>query len=419
MYSIFKTALLTTLLCAVPAVMRAQFDFTLDGRQVQIHSFASQGFMYSNDNNYLTTNTSQGSFAFTDFGANVSTQVTDKFRVGAQIYDRNLGKLGNWRPSLDWAVADYRFKDWFGIRAGKVKTTLGLFNDTQDMEFLQTWALMPQSVYPLDQRGSIIAHEGGDIYGNIGIKKLGGLSYTVYGGKRPYDSQDGYPYSLDTSLGTRAANGITNVVPNTSRKVNSSTGPVFGADLRWNTPVKGLMAGTTFFDQDTTTKGIYRATGNPFLIAGDRNDDKDHTLANYLEYTIGNLRFDGEYRREILVSTSNTSTGAWNAPSGKDIRSGYVALSYRLMKRLEVGSYYSRFYYDWASPHDDPSNYIFDRVATARVDLTNFLDLKVEGHFMEGIMRSATINRGFYVAANANGLQPDTHLLVIRLGYHL
>ena len=110
--------------CAVPAVMRAQFDFTLDGRQVQIHSFASQGFMYSNDNNYLTTNTSQGSFAFTDFGANVSTQVTDKFRVGAQIYDRNLGKLGNWRPSLDWAVADYRFKDWFGIRAGKVKLSL-------------------------------------------------------------------------------------------------------------------------------------------------------------------------------------------------------------------------------------------------------------------------------------------------------
>jgi len=138
----------------------------VDGRDVQIHSFASQGFMYTNVNNYMSMPTSQGSFAFTDFGANVSVKVNDNFHVGAQIYDRNIGAFGNWYPELDWAVADYKFKDWFGIRAGKVKTTLGLFNDTQDMEFLSTWALMPQSVYSLDQRGATISHEGGDFYGN-------------------------------------------------------------------------------------------------------------------------------------------------------------------------------------------------------------------------------------------------------------
>jgi len=47
----------------------------------------------------------------------------------AQVYDRNLGQLGQWHPSLDWAVADYNFKNWFGIRAGKVKTTMGWCND--------------------------------------------------------------------------------------------------------------------------------------------------------------------------------------------------------------------------------------------------------------------------------------------------
>ena len=51
----------------------------------QVHSFASQGFAYSNDNNYLTMDTSKGSFAMTDGGVNISTQVTDKFRVGAQV----------------------------------------------------------------------------------------------------------------------------------------------------------------------------------------------------------------------------------------------------------------------------------------------------------------------------------------------
>jgi len=49
---------------------------------------------------------SQGSGAFTDFGVNMSTFVTDKLHVGGQLYDRNLGNLGEWHPSLDWAVVD-------------------------------------------------------------------------------------------------------------------------------------------------------------------------------------------------------------------------------------------------------------------------------------------------------------------------
>jgi len=49
-----KTILLAAALSSAPALLHAQFDFKLDGRDVQVHSFASQGFMYSNDNNYMT-----------------------------------------------------------------------------------------------------------------------------------------------------------------------------------------------------------------------------------------------------------------------------------------------------------------------------------------------------------------------------
>ena len=80
-----KTILLAAALSAAPGLLRAQFDFHLGGRDVYIHSFASQGYAYSNDNNYLTMNTSKGTGALTDFGFNVSTQLTDKFRVGAQV----------------------------------------------------------------------------------------------------------------------------------------------------------------------------------------------------------------------------------------------------------------------------------------------------------------------------------------------
>ena len=127
--------------CVGQLTMQAQ-DFKLFDRDVQIHGFASQGFVYTNTNNWLTMNSTQGSAGFTDFGVNASTNITDRLRVGAQFYDRNLGQLGQYHPSLDWAVADYRFRSWFGVRGGKAKTTLGLYTDSQDLDFLHTFVLL-------------------------------------------------------------------------------------------------------------------------------------------------------------------------------------------------------------------------------------------------------------------------------------
>src|SRR5437879_9332493 len=182
--------------CAGPTALRAQ-EFKLFDRTVQIHGFASQGFVYTNQNNWLTMPTSKGSAAFTDFGANLSMQVSDQLRIGAQVYDRDLGNLGEWHPSLDWAFADYRFKSWLGIRGGKVRTVIGLYNNTQDYEFLGTFALLPQSVYPLDMHDANLAHVGGDLYGDVPLgRRSGTLSYTVYGGERHDSYYGGYPYAL-------------------------------------------------------------------------------------------------------------------------------------------------------------------------------------------------------------------------------
>src|SRR5271154_5581163 len=232
-------------LWASQAVLHAQ-EFKVLGRTVQVHGFVSQGFIYTDDNNWLTMNTSQGSAGFTDFGLNMSSQVTDRFRIGAQGYDRNLGQLGQYHPSLDWAVADYRFKSWLGGRAGKVKTTLGLYNDTQDEDFLHTFALLPQSVYPTDIRDATIALLGGDIYGTISLKRhLGQLSYTVYAGHRRDSIYSGYPYYL-SSFGA---------------EITSFGGLQYGADLRWNTPLKGLLIGVSRLNGNITGKG---SVTNPF-----------------------------------------------------------------------------------------------------------------------------------------------------------
>jgi hypothetical protein len=66
-----KDNFLAAALSGAPGLLHAQLDFKVADRDVQVHSFASQGFLYSNQNNFLTMPTSNGSFAFTDGGVNV------------------------------------------------------------------------------------------------------------------------------------------------------------------------------------------------------------------------------------------------------------------------------------------------------------------------------------------------------------
>jgi hypothetical protein len=395
--------------CAARLSLQAQ-EFKLFDRQVQVHGFASQGFVHTTNNNWLTMNTSNvGSGEFTDFGANASVQITDKFRVGAQIYDRNLGQLGAWHPSLDWAYADYRFQPWFGMRGGKVKTVLGLYNDTQDLDFLHTFALLPQSVYPTDLRDTTIAHLGGDVYGDIHLKNhLGTLAYTVYAGHRSDSMYSGYPYLLSQY----------------QTHFNSFGGLQYGGDLRWSTPIKGLLVGASRLNQDTSGKGT---SVNPFNPGGgtipySESSKADWTDQFYGQYIVGKLRIDAEYRRYVRDQFifGGTSTNL------TDVRGWYIAGAYRVAKRLEIGSYYSRYaitsvltgaMHDAGFPDQTdtslPRNHIYDKVITARIDLNKFWNAKIEGHFMDGYGNS-TYPDGFYPQVNPRGFKPNTNALVLK-----
>jgi hypothetical protein len=337
----------------------------------------------------------------TDAGANISSQITDKFRVGAQVYLYNVGKLGDWRPELDWATAQYQFKDWFGIRGGKVKTTFGLFNDTQDQAFLSTFAMLPQALYPIDRRDESIAHTGGDLYGSIRVnKRLGTLSYTAFAGSFADTSHSGYILSLQSE-------GI---------YLKSYGGLSAGADLRWNTPVAGLLLGVSDMNQYPHAKGTCPATGPncAFNVGGPgpywEKYRKDFSTQFYGEYARGPLTIDSEYRRTNQDHT--ILSGA--ADVHNDERAFYTSASYRLSKKYVLGAYYSRvLIHTSAFGFSQPNGHILDKVIALRYDATNYWNLKVEGHFMNGT-GIARIPWGFYNADNPNGFQDQTPLLVIR-----
>jgi len=403
--------LIITWFCTHTRTLHAQ-EFKVLDRQVQVHGFASQGFVYTSANNWLTMQSASGSAAFTDFGANASMEVTDRFRIGAQVYDRNLGNLGEWHPSLDWAYADYRWKPWLGLRGGKVKTTIGLYNDTQDYEFLNTFALLPQSVYPLDMRDTNVSHSGGDVYGDIPLGARGGvLSYTVYGGARSDSTYSGYPYSLRKSAAPI--------------NLSSYGGTQYGADLRWQTPYPGLLVGVSRVNQHDEGHGTFIPFWNPTegTVPYWTRTNASWINQYYGQFSKKRLRIDSEYRRTYVdaLAMNGTSTASF------DVRGWYISGSYRLMRRLSVGSYYS--HYAMTSvyggilgqvfpPRSDtslPQNHIYDKVVSAKIDLNRFWNVKVEGHFMDGY-GDGPYPDGFYPGDNPKGFKPNTNALVLRTG---
>ena len=87
-----------------------------------------------------------------------------------QLFSRDLGDAANNKINLDWAYADYRQWDWLGLRIGRVKLPIGLYNETRDMDMLRTCIVLPQGIYNELERDNLIALNGMGLYGHVDMK---------------------------------------------------------------------------------------------------------------------------------------------------------------------------------------------------------------------------------------------------------
>lgn len=377
----------------------AQTSFKVGETEVQMHGSVQQGFVWSDENNFLTMPTTKGSGEMTDGAVNLSSQITKKLRVGVQLYSRNIGDLGNGGVQMDWGFADFKFHKTFGIRGGKIKTALGLFNDTQDMEFLHTWALLPQGVYPLDLRAVTIAHVGGDIYGTIGMKKAGAISYTAHYGTIPDDLSGGYRYGVNDG-GTQFDGAI------------ETKG--FGADVRWTAPIDGLTVGYSMMSSRADTVVLLRVAPTVTMpVEVDVTPWKRQ--AYFADFQRGAIRISAEVRDD---ERGHKFTPKLAADELFDSRGWFASAAYRINDRIEVGSYYTSYVANRAKDSSLPTNHTADLATSARVDLNRFWHVKIEGHFVDGYgSLSNSFTRGFYKRDNLTPSE-KTRMIVIRTGFN-
>ncbi len=160
---------------------------------VEIHGAISQSVIYSKNNHYIYEGSKGGSLDYSEAFINFSHQFGSNLRVGMQLSARNFGDQENFEPKLDWAYGDYRVVPWFGMRIGRVKLPLGIYNETRDVDFAKSNILLDQGIYPETLRLLLNAYTGGSFYGTIDFNSIaiGELDYELYAGVT--DIPDAYP----------------------------------------------------------------------------------------------------------------------------------------------------------------------------------------------------------------------------------
>ena len=129
------------------------------------------------------------------------------------------------------------------------------------------------------------------------------------------------------------------------------------------------------------------------------------TVAYYARWDRGRVHLAGEYWRTPLNIL--LTMGAGELPYPVDQRSWYPMASFQVIKKLQVGSYYSH-YVNKAADTSLSANY---SVISGRYDFNEYFYGKLEGHFLHGTAL------GYYASTNPDGLKPNSNLLAARIGF--
>jgi hypothetical protein len=334
----------------------AEFDEGGAPEAVEVHAFVSQGFFLTVGNDFISERSTDGSFEFTEIGVNFTKSLGEKLRLGIQLFAQDLGPTGDYRPRADWFYLAYAWRDWLGLRVGRLKIPYGLYNEIHDVDAARVPVLLPGSVYPLQSREILFAHSGAELYGFVRSRALGALDYRVFGGTMFFDSEaltpPGSPYEFDF------------YVPY-----------VVGGRLLWETPLEGFRFGGSVEFVRLETAVDIPALGTLDIVS------QSLMWVGSAEYAADDLALTAEYSRWHNDQSSNND--AASPPIEKTNERAYAMATYRVASWFQPGAYYALSFPD-TKKRDGRENVQHDLALTLRFDVNPHWLVKLEGHYMNG-----------------------------------
>jgi hypothetical protein len=159
----------------------------------EIHGFFSQSYLVSPDNPYAGTNSEDGSFKFREIGINGFSEFSPEFRIAGQALSRYRDKSDDGEVRIDFLLADYLFfSDQYssvGVRLGRVKNKIGLYNDTRDIPSARPGFNVPESVYFEAFRDALLSTDGMNLYGTSLVNN-NLIQWELTVGRKDIDSED-------------------------------------------------------------------------------------------------------------------------------------------------------------------------------------------------------------------------------------
>jgi len=419
---------------------------------IEIHAFISQGYLFTDKNNYLAE-TEDGTFEFNEMGINFSADLTELLHVGVQFFARDLGIIGNDEVVLDWAYGDFRWKDWLGFRAGRIKIDYGLYNETREMDMLRTGVMLPQSVYSELWRDSFSGIKGAALYGYVPLSVMGRFSYNLEIGDMSFKEDEGF---------------IRTFAPRLHETLDiSSMDADFAwfANAQWHTPLSGLKTKFTYYGiENLKADGSMTVTtkeGNVINSAVTYEFAEKDGYVLSLEYIWKNLTLIAEYAQDdyqierdmeaVILSQAQAETTLPQAdavqtqadtallqtdtalpqeqtsgegllgtgqPKKKSSEGWYVSASYRFTDWFESGLSYSEYYPDADNKEgeekregDKFTSWLKTTTLSARFDINDYWLLKLEASYNDGF-------GGINLADNPDGLERCWYLFAAKMTFN-
>lgn len=248
--------------------------------RLQVHGFASQALVHTSENRWFG-DSPEVSYEFTEIGLNASWRVTPRLLLAGQVLVRRAGDMYDGTPALDYGLADITLisspAKRLGLRLGRVKNQLGLYNETRDVPFTHPGIFLPQVVYFDRVRNLILSSDGAVVYGDL-YSDAGNLSLTVGNGRSVIDENVEWAYLNNDFDG--------DVTPDTNTWL---------ASLWYTTRNERLKLGLSWA---SVRIGFEPDAGSPFTV-GPGTTDLDYGVASF-QYNAADWTLSAEYAREPL-----------------------------------------------------------------------------------------------------------------------
>ena len=353
-----------------------------DKSALQIHGFASQGYLLSDGNNFYGES-QRGTFDFMEAGLNANWSTGKNWNIAGQLFTRDAGSTDNGKVIVDYLFVDYHAvqtqDSGLGVRVGRVRNALGFYNEIRDVLVARPSILIPQAVYfeGIGMRELLFASEGAQIYSYWDDERTS-TTFSLTMGRNN---------SLSETLVSNLFGDNTSVILK-----GRADRPVY-VQLAHNIDGSRLRFALSSYDVGVDLVTMLPGSRDIHLdargyVASAQYNTQDWSFT--AEYSTTELRFYGGAFNNLKI----------------DIEGSYLQTQYRLSPNMTLLGRY-----EYSVPHQDFDSDDTQRlVMGAKWSIDHNWTLAVDLHGIRG-------NSGIPAGDNPDGRRERTELLAIMVGY--